>query len=266
MGKEITVKAIDAGKNIDIAFIAAKLQLPVITKWEMPLILNYNQKNVHIYQFGTFVFFDFTDKEIKDFISYLEKLIEEEYKAVLEDELTIKIDNDIKDNFYIDYNIETLFIKEEFITQEVLSLISLTISQSVALERYEQLSDELEDEIEKTIYRYKKFKAFLPIIRNIVIGKTLNLVKTRHEIISDIMILDKPSITWEWNLYDELYESLARFFELKRRYKNLSHKLDYALETYTVLNEISEGSRANFLEFLIVVLIVLEIVMAFLHI
>jgi uncharacterized Rmd1/YagE family protein len=263
---EYKIKALDAGKNIDIQMIAAKLQLPIVTKWEMPLILNYNQKDVHIYQFGAFVFFDFLEKEIKEFISYIEKLIEDEFKTKFEDELNIIIDNNIKKSFYIDFNTETLHIKEEYISKESLALISLTIAQSVSLERYEALSDELEDDIEKTIVKYNKYKHFLSIMKNIAVGKALNLIKTRHEIISDIMVLDKPSITWEWNIYDELYEMLARFFEINRRYKILSHKLDNALESYTVLNEINEGSRANFLELLIVILIVFEIIMAFLHI
>lgn len=266
MEKEIKVKAFDAGENIDIQIIAAKLQLPIVTKWEMPLILKYNQKDVHIYQFGSFVFYDFTDKEIKDFIDYLEKLLEKEFKVKIEDEIYIKINDNIKNNFYIDYNTETLYIKDEFITPDMLSLISLAISQSVALERYEQLSDDLEEDIEETIDKYNRYKHFLSIMRNLAVGKALKLIKTRHEIVSDIMILDKPSITWEWNIYDELYELLARFFELNRRYRILSHKLDSALESYTVLNEINEGSRANFLELLIVILIVFEIIMAFLHI
>ncbi|WGS64194.1 RMD1 family protein [Marinitoga aeolica] len=266
MEKEIKIKTLDAGGNIDIQMIAAKLQLPIATKWEMPLILNYNQKDVHIYQFGSFVFFNFLDKEIKEFINYLEKLLEIEIKTKFEDELTINIVEDIDKNFYMDNNNEILFIKKEIISSEIYALISLSISQSVALERYEQLSDDLEEDIEKIINKYNKYKHFLPIMRNVAIGKALNLIKTRHEIISDIMILDKPSITWEWNVYDELYEILARFFELTRRYKILSHKLDSALESYTVLNEINEGARANFLEFLIVVLIVFEIIMAFFHI
>lgn len=265
MGKEIKMKALDAGENIDIQMIAAKLQLPIVTKWEMPLILNYNQKDVHIYQFGSFVFFDFLDKEIKEFINYLEKLLEIEIKTKFEDELTVNIDGNLDKNFYMDKNNEILYINEEIISREIFTLISLAISQSVALERYEQLSDDLEEDIEKTINKYNKYRHFLPIMRNIAVGKSLNLIKTRHEIVSDIMILDKPSITWEWNTYDELYDILSRFFELPRRYRILSHKLDNALESYTVLSEINEGSRANFLEFLIVVLIIFEIIMAFYH-
>ncbi|WP_129408848.1 RMD1 family protein [Marinitoga lauensis] len=266
MEREIKIKAFDAGENIDIQMIASKLQLPIVTKWEIPLILNYNQKDVHIYQFGAFVFFDFLDKEIKEFINYLEKLLEIEIKTRFEDELIIKIVDDLNKNFYMDNNKEILFINENIFSKEIISLISLAISQSVALERYEQLSDDLEEDIEKTINKYNKYKHFLSIMRNVAVGKALNLIKTRHEIISDIMILDKPTITWEWNVYDELYEILARFFELNRRYKILSHKLDSALESYTVLNEINEGARANFLEFLIVILIVFEIIMAFFHI
>ncbi|GAB6188752.1 hypothetical protein JCM30566_04910 [Marinitoga arctica] len=265
MEKEIKIKAFDAGKNIDIQMIAAKLQLPVVTKWEMPLILNYNQKNVHIYQFGAFVFFNFLDKEIKEFINYIEKLLEIEIRTDFEDELSINIMENFDKNFHMDNNNEIFFIKKDIISREIFALISLAISQSVALERYEKLSDDLEEDIEKTIDKYNKYRHLLPIMRNIAMGKALNLIKTRHEIVSDIMILDKPAITWEWNIYDELYESLSRFFELSRRYRILSHKLDNALESYTVLNEINEGSRANFLEFLIVVLIVFEIIMAFFH-
>jgi len=76
------------------------------------------------------------------------------------------------------------------------------------------------------------------------------------------MILDKPDIAWENELYDQLYQKLARYYELSRRYKNVTTKLDHAFEVASVLLEIHSESKANFLEWMIILLFVLEIVIS----
>ncbi|MGB9614965.1 MAG: RMD1 family protein, partial [Fervidobacterium sp.] len=66
---------------------------------------------------------------------------------------------------------------------------------------------------------------------------------------------------WENEVYDQLYQKLSRYYELSRRYKNVTTKLDHAFEVASVLLEIHSESKANFLEWMIILLFIIEIAM-----
>jgi len=131
----------------------------------------------------------------------------------------------------------------------------LSFSSECFLHRIEQKTDLLIDEIEKFLSEKGKVAKGRKAL-----GLAMKILKTRHEILSDVMILDKPDIAWENELYDQLYQKLARYYELSRRYKNVTTKLDHAFEVASVLLEIHSESKANFLEWMIILLFVLEIV------
>jgi len=76
------------------------------------------------------------------------------------------------------------------------------------------------------------------------------------------MILDKPEMAWENEMYNEVYQKLTRYYEISRRYKNVTTKLDHAFGVTTVLIELHSESKANFLEWMVILLFVVEILMS----
>ena len=74
---------------------------------------------------------------------------------------------------------------------------------------------------------------------------------------------EKPDILWDQPEFDRLYARLADEFELKERAHALSRKLSVIDETARALTDIIDTERAVRLEVTIVVLIVVEVLVAF---
>jgi len=270
----IKIRAFDLNENIDFEkFIEHFKKNNTILRWEDPLIIEFNNKPAHLYRFGAVVLFSFEENEIFQLTEELEKIINKKLSVgkleVLEYVITpdapkdADIKNWLTEEFYFDRYDEIIYFNQNLFDNKFLNIISFTIAQSVTLDRLNKAADDLEDEVQQTILWFKKYKKLLPILANRSLDKIVKILQMRHYIVSDLMILDKPYIVWEKTVLDELYELISRNFELTRRAKNITTKLDFALETTQSLSAISDHSRANFLELLIVILILWEIIWEF---
>jgi uncharacterized Rmd1/YagE family protein len=79
--------------------------------------------------------------------------------------------------------------------------------------------------------------------------------------IAHIMVLDKPEITWDDPEADNLYLTMARLFELDQRYQEIKHKSETLLDMTSVFNNLSNAKRSARLEWIIIILIAIEIVL-----
>jgi uncharacterized Rmd1/YagE family protein len=75
------------------------------------------------------------------------------------------------------------------------------------------------------------------------------------------MVLDKPEITWENQEADSLYLTMADLFELRQRYEEIRHKSETLMDITEVFSSLSHARRASRLEWIIIILIFVEIVL-----
>lgn len=88
-------------------------------------------------------------------------------------------------------------------------------------------------------------------------SKILNF---KYRSISSIMVLDKPDITWDNPEADRLYLTMANLFELSQRYQEIRHKSETLMDITEVFTSLSHARRASRLEWIIIILIFIEIV------
>jgi uncharacterized Rmd1/YagE family protein len=79
--------------------------------------------------------------------------------------------------------------------------------------------------------------------------------------IAHIMVLDKPDITWDNPEADRLYTTMASLFELNQRYLEIKHKSETLLDMTDVFTSLSHARRSARLEWIIIILIAIEIVL-----
>jgi uncharacterized Rmd1/YagE family protein len=75
------------------------------------------------------------------------------------------------------------------------------------------------------------------------------------------MILDKPDITWSSIQAEEFYNCMAEFFELNDRYIILKEKTNILNSIIDGFSSITHSIRGLFVEWIIVLLILVEIVL-----
>ncbi|GIM30049.1 hypothetical protein CPJCM30710_27150 [Clostridium polyendosporum] len=240
-------------------------------KWEEALILkrdalegifsDVENKMVYIYYFGAIVFVNFQNKDINAFIERIRK-IPNSIKSINKDMVY-----DCTESFEIivDENSDEQLGNEELILRKIesyhLDITALVVAKSVALETIEKRMDVVFDEVEKITDSLKRGKLDIKEKKiTSIIGRILSF---KYNTISYIMLLDKPDITWDNESAEKIFNNLADLFELNDRYENLSAKSQILLDTTEIFANLSHSRRANILEIIIIVLILIEVIMAF---
>jgi uncharacterized Rmd1/YagE family protein len=259
--------AFAVGGELDLSRIGSHLGLIRKYRWEEPLLLNpatfkpipgdrSAQQQVYLFYFGGVVFVNCSDDTIRDFFRGVAKITEqvngfpdinyqERYSLRVESGGAPSITNDCAvmpryDRAFID-------------------IIAFVIAKSVALERIEEQVDKVLDEMEGLITLLDRGELGIPDKRLAKLAsKILNFT---FRSLSHIMILDKPDITWDSAEADRLYSTLANLFELNQRYNQIKHKSDTLLNINEVLTGLSHARRSARLEWIIIILIAVEIVL-----
>lgn len=269
----ITFKAFAITNEIDLNKIANDCGIPKKFTWEEPLILkgailasilNHNvreMQQVLIFSFGSIVFINAAgEDEIKGFLRYI-RSFEPDVNLVQADRYTDDYSLHIKDNEDIELNDEYVVVPEfeDFYPE----LISTVLAKSVALQKTEDQLSIIHDKLENMIDRLEKGK--LRIGNKELARTTAKIVRHEYNTIAYIMILDKPDITWTSSTAGEFYDSMVEFFELTDRYKILKDKTEILYNIMDGFSNISHSIRGLFVEWVIVLLILFEIVLTLLE-
>lgn len=188
------------------------------------------------------------------------------FKVLKTLDIVIKDDDNITQDYTIriDPKLSTVFLitNEEIVLKELselnFNIIALSIAQSVGLEKYEKKLD--------TIFTKSR-----NIIESTYISKVISrahlmefakqLVLTRHDMVGKLLLLDKPNILWDNEEAEHLYNSLAKILELHDRHEIALSKLSQIKEDVMLVIDLINHKRSEFLEWIIIILIAVEIVM-----
>ncbi|MEK4010018.1 RMD1 family protein [Peribacillus sp. FSL M8-0224] len=272
--EEITFKACAITNEIDLNKIAIHCGIPKKFTWEEPLILKGDilrsilYKNVDesqqvlVFSFGSIVFINYShEDEIKAFSSFIQSF-EPDIDLVNVDRYTDDYSLHFSETENINLTDEYVVVpKYEFFYPE---LISTILAKSVALEKTEEQLGTIHDKLEAMIDRLEKGK--LRIGNKELARTTAKIVRHEYNTLAYIMILDKPDITWTSSIAGEFYDRMLEFFELNDRYKILKSKTEILYNIMDGFSNISHSIRGLFVEWIIVILIVFEILLTILEI
>lgn len=140
-------------------------------------------------------------------------------------------------------------------------VIADALAKSVALARDERRVNAVFDTIEPFAAKLAaegrppwKRRTMLELI-----GQTL---RVRHRVSGRVAVEDKPDVLWDRPDLERLYARLEDEYELESRGRTLGAKLDVLSETARALTDIIDADRSVRLEWIIIVLIGMEIVLS----
>jgi uncharacterized Rmd1/YagE family protein len=272
--KTITFKAIAITNEIDLNKIAIHCGIPKKFTWEQPLILKGDilrsilHKNVDalqqvlVFSFGSVVFINHShEDEIIVLLKYLHSF-EPDIDILKADRYMDDYSLHIGETEYIELTDEFVVVPEfEVFYPE---LISTILAKSVALEKIEEQLGNIQDNLETMIDRLEKGK--LRVGNKELARTTAIIVRHEYNSLAYIMILDKPDITWTSSNASEFYDRMMEFFELNDRFKILKSKTDILYHIMEGFSNISHSIRGLFVEWIIVILIVVEVILTILEI
>jgi uncharacterized Rmd1/YagE family protein len=159
---------------------------------------------------------------------------------------------------------------EERISQDTITLvddnplsrlaISHALAQSLKLAEYES-------QAQRTIQNHSDLPEALATTGKIALSRREiarirgQLFSTKSDIILHYGLLDTPQFFWEYPEYESTYNMAARYMEIHQRVELLSKKLETIHELFGMLADEQKHQHSSFLEWIIIILIAIEIIM-----
>src|SRR6202048_4880001 len=145
------------------------------------------------------------------------------------------------------------------ITPEHMIVIADALAKSVVLARDEREVSSVIEVIEP-FARQLAEKGRTPEGGRAILKHVGHALLVQHRVSGRVAVAEKPDAVWDRPDLERLYARLQDEYELKERAEALSRKLAVISETAKVLTDIIATKHSLRLEFIIVVLIVLEII------
>jgi uncharacterized Rmd1/YagE family protein len=251
--RRMTARALLLGERIDVAGLERS---DVISTTPLAFRAGHGGYAV-VFRFGAIVLIGLSVVEEDELIRGLKPRIVVPFARPEDESVTIEIAPDRDDQIAPGGPISV----RDFSPPRLL-VIADVLAKNVALSRDER-------EVSKVIEMIEPFTVRLALTgrsssnrREILrtIGQTLLV---QHRMSGRVEIEEKPDILWDHPETDRLYARLADEYELKERANGLSRKVTVINETARALTDIIDTERSVRLEITIVVLIVVEVLVAF---
>jgi len=252
--------------ELDLTRLATRLGIDRKYRWEEPMRLNPVTFTpsapddlvwVYLYYFGGIVFLNCGDDVMARCIEGLKQHVEQ-----LKEQPQLR--------FREDYQLQIIPSADHLISndcaiipefkQELLEIICFVIAKSVALEQIEENIDAVFDEVGVMISRLGK--GVFELSDKALARLASSVLGFKYTSIANIMVLEKPEVTWDNAEADRFYLTMSNLFELSPRYQEIKHKSETLLDVTDVFSSLSHARRSARLEWIIIILIAFEIVMA----
>ena len=251
-----TVIALQISNSLNIRQCKQKLALPICYSDSDELFLsNGSEKFIYIFQYGVIAFFNHTTREINKIVKRLNPTAEYWQEQELSETIKVSITKGTQQVTFDQVVLPNF-------DQEAIRLVLLNTSQSVALDKYLEITDALLEETNGYIKSLeltgklnisgKKLKRF--------IGKVLNI---KNQISENLYIFDAPDITWENESLNRLNLALKQTFDLKDRYRYIYERTAIIKEDLELFKDIMDHRESSKLEWIIILLILVEVVDVF---
>ncbi len=215
-----------------------------------------NNRFLYVFDYGVVVFANFDAVAKSEFLLFVKNYAIDCVDLDLSEEYKIAIDNTLQK-----VTVKNHYVTVPEIDSFILRIVMLNIGQSVALEYYEILTDNLISSAKHYILELEK-KGKISISKtNLLkyIGKVLNV---KNSIVDNLYILDDPNLVWDNEELNLMNRQLKVNFDINTRFKDLDYRLQIVENNLTLFTDLLNVRESSRLEWVIVILILIEILIA----
>lgn len=257
METKIKLSAILIANQLDIKGIKSFFKIKTLADSSTELLYRFEEDRYQYYfNYGVVVFTGYPEEEIRLAVNLIQPYQKSPLSTWLRDDHEISIVPGSKMTFDFDQLIV------DRLDAKVVRIAMFNLAQSVALDKYHDVTENLLTEI-KGITRVLETSGRLDISRKNMlkfIGKALN---TQNDIADNIYIFDSPELVWDDEYLDALHKGLMKHFDLRVRFSEIEYTMRILEDNLGVFREISNQRRSNALEWIIIILILVELLNVF---
>lgn len=252
MAETVKLHAFLVSNQIDLKGIKSLFEKKPLADSSSELFYGAGGKYEYFFNYGVIVFSGYREEEMKDIIRAIQSQLKDPETTWMRDEFQIRVDPSKETSFEF---AEAVVVK---LDEMVVRVAMLNLAQSVALDHYHSVSEDLLTQVKGFANQLER-TGKLKISRNNMhrfLGKAL---LTQNDIAENIYIFDAPDLTWENEYLDKLHQGLIKHFDLKVRFAEIEYTLRIIENNLTVFREIIHQRESNLLEFIIILLILVEV-------
>jgi uncharacterized Rmd1/YagE family protein len=254
MPQTVKLTAFLVSNQLDIKGIKSFLDIKPLADTSSELYYGFSQgKYQYFCNYGVIVFSGYSEEEMKWTIKAVSAYQREPETVWLRDEFQVRLEEG-KDTSSFDFNEAVLGRLDD----TVMRIIMLNLAQSLALDQYHNISENLLTEVKgfaNQLERTGKLKISRTNMMRFI-GKALN---TQNEIAENVYIFDAPDLVWDDEYLDKLYAGLMKHLDLRVRFSEIEYTLRIIEDNLTVFREIIHQRENTVLEYIIIVLILVEV-------
>lgn len=218
-----------------------------------------DDENALAFDFGALVFLNVPAATRRATLERFTAVLPNEPHAPLREELLIELRRGARVEVGFDR------VRVPALTPAVYEVVATVIAQSVCLDYYDE-------DVQGTLDRIHAIASDIaqtgtaPRSKGEIVKFVGASVASQVEIISSLALLDKPDLTWDDALADDLHDKLRGGFEIADRYRALETKIRTARESLSAFLEMMQSRRSMLLEMTVIALIFVEIVLGVLKV
>ena len=257
----LSIQAFQVAENINIKKFrsAFKGNLEASTTTEL---FYYSQDNryLSIQNYGVIVFGGYSEVEKSEILRFASGFAENWLETPFQEDLIIKFDpNQTKFNI-----LENQVVFPPSTGIEAIKVVMLNVAQSVGLDYYEYLTDEILNSSQVYVKQLETLGKFKISKKDLLkfIGKTLNI---KNSIADNLYILDSPNLVWEDPSLDWLNNNLKQFFDTYPRFKDIDYRIKIVEDNLRLFSDLLQHRENKVLEYIIIVLILIEVLNLFIE-
>ncbi|MCB0416592.1 MAG: RMD1 family protein [Bdellovibrionaceae bacterium] len=252
---EITITAYHLYDHLKLKPLVGILSGKLIGSSPRELQFKYGKDSyLFIYRFGSLVFVNVDPGLAVQEMKRIANLIGEPKRIPPTESYDVRLGNKT--------DVEFEYAQVKKMTKDTLRMIAMTLGQSAALELMESRTETMLEDSAKLIEEVSK-RGRVPNTNKHFVRMIANTASARQDIVSNLAVMDAPEETWESRSLESLHRDVQYNFEIELRSRILDRKLVLIQENIELLADLSSTRRGLLLETLIVVLIVIELGIAF---
>ncbi|TAF67420.1 MAG: RMD1 family protein [Cytophagales bacterium] len=217
-----------------------------------------NQRYLYVFHHGVIVLAGYDEVSRSELILFAKKIaakepleteISEEYAIIFDQSPEIKVTDE-----YLSM--------PDFFSELAIKIVMLSVGQSVGLEYYENLGEEMLNSTEqyvKQLAEYGKIKTQKKKLLKFI-GRTLMI---KNSVIDNLYILDPPELVWNDASLDQLNKQMKEVFDIYARFRDLDYRLQIIEGNLRLFTEILQHRESNNLEIIVIILILIEVINLF---
>lgn len=215
------------------------------------LTLAENQ-NIILFSYGVYICWNISFSDLEFFKSEIKEFLINPLSEPMQDKFRYIIGEEFK------------VVYDKFILENDSDLLKIALSSALAQDiKLDQFEAEVENTIEKNSIIPKNLALYgkISLSKKAIAKKIGELFLVKSQINLHYDLLDTPEFFWEYPEYESYYNSVSKYLDINARVEVLNKKVEVIQELLDVLSNEQNHKYSSFLEWIIIVLIFIEIIM-----